>query len=54
VLGWSFLGYLLFGLGALPAGLLADRLGARVMLIVAMGGMGISALAAAEQVRLFE
>lgn len=48
VLGWSFLGYLLFGLGALPAGLLADRLGARLMLILAMGGMGISALAAAE------
>jgi MFS family permease len=48
VLGWSFLGYLLFGLGALPAGLIADRVGARVMLIVAMGGMGISALAAAE------
>jgi MFS family permease len=48
VLGWSFFGYLLFGLGALPAGLLADRLGSRVMLIVAMGGLGISALAAAE------
>lgn len=48
VLGWSFLGYLLFGLGALPAGLIADQVGARVMLIVAMGGMGISALAAAE------
>ena len=48
VLGWSFFGYLLFGLGALPAGLIADRIGARIMLIIAMGGMGISALAAAE------
>jgi MFS family permease len=48
VLGWSFFGYLLFGLGALPAGLIADRVGARVMLIMGMGGLGISALAAAE------
>ncbi len=48
VLGWSFLGYLLFGLGALPAGLVADRVGARQMLIIGMGGMGVSALAAGE------
>jgi MFS family permease len=48
VLGWSFLGYLLFGLGALPAGLLADRIGSRHLLIAAMFGLGVSALAASE------
>ena len=48
VLGWSFLGYLTFGLGALPAGLLADRLGARLPLIVALFGLGVAALAASE------
>ncbi|MGH7790496.1 MAG: MFS transporter [Candidatus Binatia bacterium] len=48
VLGWSFLGYLLFGLGALPAGLLADRIGARLMLIAAIFGLGVAALAASE------
>ncbi len=29
VLGWSLLGYMLFGFGALPAGYLADRFGCR-------------------------
>ncbi len=48
VLGWSFLGYLLYGLGAVPAGLLADHLGARVMLIAGMAGMGVGALAASD------
>jgi MFS transporter, FSR family, fosmidomycin resistance protein len=48
VLGWSFAGYLLFGLGALPAGLLTDRLGGRAMLIAAMAGMGVAAIAASE------
>jgi MFS family permease len=48
VLSWSFLGYLLFGLGALPVGLVADHLGARRLLIVAMAGLGVCALAAAE------
>lgn len=48
VLGWSFLGYLLFGLGALPAGLLADRVSPRLLLIVALFGLGVSALAASE------
>lgn len=48
VLGWSFLGYLLFGLGALPAGLLADRVGSRLMLIAAIFGLGVAALAASE------
>jgi MFS transporter, FSR family, fosmidomycin resistance protein len=41
VLGWSFAGYLLFGLGALPAGLLADHFGARRMLLGALGGMSV-------------
>jgi len=41
VLGWSFAGYLLFGLGALPAGLLADHFGARRMLLGALGGMSL-------------
>ena len=48
VLGWSFLGYLLFGLGALPAGLLADRVGARRLLLIALFGLGVAALAASE------
>jgi MFS family permease len=29
VLTWSFAGYLLFGLGGLPFGMLADRIGSR-------------------------
>ncbi len=48
VLGWSFAGYLLFGLAALPGDRLAGRLGARSLLLVGLGGMGVSALAAAE------
>jgi len=48
VLGWSFYSYLLFGLGALPAGWLADRLGARFVLIGASGGLGVFAIAAGE------
>src|SRR4029453_12509452 len=48
VLGWSFLVYLLFGLGALPAGLLADRIGSRLLLIAALFGLGVAALAASE------
>lgn len=34
VLGWSFAGYVLFGVGALPAGLLADRLGGRRLILL--------------------
>jgi len=48
VLGWSFFGYLLFGLVALPAGLLADRISGRLLLLVALFGLGVSALAASE------
>ncbi len=36
VLGLSFLGYLLFGLGALPAGLLTDSVGAKHMLVITL------------------
>lgn len=45
VLGWSFAGYLLFGLGALPAGLLADRIGARRVLLASLAGMGVGLIA---------
>lgn len=48
VLAWSFFGYLLFGLGALPVGLLADRLNARLLLLVSLFGLGVTALAASE------
>jgi MFS family permease len=48
VLGWSFLGYLLFGLGALPFGLLGDRVGARLLIITGIAGMGVFAIAAGE------
>lgn len=48
VLGWSFLGYLLFGLGALPFGMLADRIGARLLILCGIFGMGVFAIAASE------
>jgi MFS family permease len=48
VLGWSLAGYVLFGLGALPWGVLADRFGARRVVLIGLAGMGVSALAAAE------
>ncbi|MGH7858892.1 MAG: MFS transporter, partial [Candidatus Binatia bacterium] len=44
VLAWSFLGYLLFGVGALPAGLLTDRWQARRMLQVCLIGTGAAAI----------
>jgi MFS transporter, FSR family, fosmidomycin resistance protein len=46
VLGWSFAGYFLFGLGALPAGVLADRFGARRIVLFGLGTMGLASLAA--------
>ncbi|HJQ84408.1 MAG TPA: MFS transporter [Candidatus Binatia bacterium] len=46
VLGWSFAGYLLFGLGALPAGMLTDRIGGKRVLVTGLFGMGAAALAA--------
>ena len=48
VLTWSFLGYLAFGLGALPVGLVADRAGSRLLLLVALFGLGVTAIAASE------
>lgn len=46
VLSWSFGGYLLFGLGALPAGLAADRFGARKVIIGGLLLAGVSAVLA--------
>ncbi|AWT59720.1 MAG: hypothetical protein DF168_00914 [Candidatus Moanabacter tarae] len=40
VLGWSFLGYLLFGLGALPVGYLTDKLSAKWIVRVGVLGIG--------------
>jgi len=48
VLSWSFLGYLAFGLGALPMGLAGDRVGARLPLLASLFGLGVAALAASE------
>lgn len=47
VLGLSFWMYLLFGLTALPWGLLADRVGARPLLLLFYAGAGISGIVAA-------
>ncbi|WP_135664836.1 MFS transporter [Halorhabdus rudnickae] len=38
-------GYGLFGIGALPGGVLADRFSARTLIIAGLGGMGLSFLA---------
>ncbi len=46
VLGWSTIGYLLFGVGALPAGYLADRIGSRRIVLTSLGGTGLAAIAA--------
>ena len=35
-------GYVLFGVGALPGGLLADRFGARTLITACLAGMGLS------------
>ena len=48
VLTWSFVGYLAFGLGALPVGLIADRVSGRLLLLVSLFGLGVAALAASE------
>src|SRR4051812_47799544 len=42
VLAVSNLMYLVFGLAAIPAGWLADRVGSRTMLIVSAGGCGLA------------
>jgi MFS family permease len=42
VLAVSNLMYLVFGLAAIPAGYLADRVGSRTMLLVAAGGCGLA------------
>ena len=40
VIGWSFLGYFIFGLGGLPVGFLADRLKARWVVVTCVLGLG--------------
>lgn len=40
VIGWSFLGFFIFGLGGLPVGLLADRLKARWVVVTCVLGIG--------------
>ena len=47
ILGLSFWMYLLFGLTALPWGILADRLGARKLLFIFFLGAGFSSIGAA-------
>src|SRR5687767_1876194 len=42
LLAVSNLMYLVFGLAAIPAGYLADRVGSRTMLIVSAGGCGVA------------
>jgi MFS family permease len=37
-------GYCLFGVGSIPAGIMADRLGAKKMLILGLWGMAVSAI----------
>jgi MFS family permease len=46
VLAWSFAGYLLFGVGALPAGYGADHFGARPLLIGGLLGMSLATILA--------
>ena len=43
ILSWSFGSYLLFGLGALPAGMAADRFGARPVILVGLFAAGLGA-----------
>jgi len=42
VLGWSFLGYLIFGLGALPVGFLTDHIRARWVVRTGVIGIGLA------------
>lgn len=48
VLGWMVLGYLAYGLGPLPAAVVADHIAPRLLLVVAVFGSGVGALAASE------
>ena len=47
VLGWSFAGYFIFGLGAFPVGLLTDRLRARWVVRTGVLGIGPAMMAVA-------
>ena len=46
VLGWSLIGYMLLGFGALPAGYLADHLGSRLMVTTGLLMSGAAMLVA--------
>lgn len=46
VLLWSFPAYLLFGVGALPAGYLADRLGCRRLILMSFSTMALATILA--------
>ncbi len=45
VLGWSLIGYALFGFGALPAGILADRFGGKRVILAGVLLAGVSTIA---------
>ncbi len=45
VLGWSFLGYLLFGAGALPVGVIADHMRSRWVVRTGVLGIGLAMVA---------
>lgn len=46
VLAWSFPGYLLFGMGALPGGYLADRFGCRRLILTGVAAMAVATMLA--------
>ncbi len=47
VLGWSLLGYLVYGFGGLPVGLLTDHMSARWMVRIGVVGLGVAMMAVA-------
>ncbi|MFP6599081.1 MAG: MFS transporter [Deltaproteobacteria bacterium] len=47
VLGWSFFGYLVYGLGGLPVGILTDHLSARWVVRTGVLGLGLAMMAVA-------
>ena len=51
VLGWSFIGYAIFGLAAIPIGLLADKISSKLMLRIGVLGTGPALMAVAQAAR---